>query len=484
LILLWSHWVLCQGFFQKCSKESNRYNYLNAMAKVKAFLSVLLIVVIVVSGLALTKNVRVINAQTYSDDWTMFHYNPAHTGYTPSRALTTTPVVLWSTPGQTGAAENSPAIANGIVYITSADLFAYNASTGEEIWNVSGAGWGANPTVNGDFVYCGGIAYNAFTGVELWSPNPAGARVAQAVADGYLYAQAYNASFPQVGAGVVALLCLNAATGAQIWRVPTNFIASDPAVANGMLYMGGSDGNLHAFNASTGWEVWKYPVSYVQANSLGASPTVHGGIVYTVSIDDNVYALNATDGTKVWNYTTGAFVESAPAVANGAVYVGSDDGNFYALNATDGTKIWNYTTSGGASSPAVADSVVYVGGFNGNLYALNASNGNKLWNFTLQQPPAGGLRLNGLFGSPAVVNGRVYIGSNANVLIVLGEASNPTPTPSPTFTPSPSPTGSTTQPTFTSFLTELVIAVAAIVIAAIAITAFWLRKRAQRNNTR
>ena len=148
------------------------------------------------------------------------------------------------------------------------------------------------------------------------------------------------------------------------------------------------------------------------------------------------------------------------------------------MNATDGTKIWNYTTSGGASSPAVANGAVYVWGFYGNLYALNTSNGNKLWNFTLQQPPAGASRLNGLFGSPAVVNGLVYIGCNANVLIVLGEASNTTPAPSP------SPTVSTTHPLFTSFLTELVIIVVAIAIAAVAITAFWLRKRAQRNNIR
>ena len=236
------------------------------MAKIKAFLSVLLIAVIVVSGLALTKNIRVANAQTFSDDWTMFHYDPAHTGYTPSQALINPPVVLWSSNTTSSFWETSPAIANGIVYVTSEDLFAYNASTGDQIWDVGNGGEGCNPIVNGNIVYCGGVAYNAFTGVDLWSPNPAGAHVAQAFAKGYLYAQAYDVNFPQVGSHIVALLCLNATTGTQIWRVPTNFIASDPAVANGMLYIGGSDGNLHAFNASTGTEAWSYPVNYVQVN--------------------------------------------------------------------------------------------------------------------------------------------------------------------------------------------------------------------------
>ena len=362
----------------------------------------------------------------------MFHYDPAHTGYTPTQALTSPPVVIWSAPPELIGAESSPAIANGVVYVTSAELHAYNASTGEEIWHTGSTS--GNPIVNGDIVYCGGIAYNAFTGAELWSPNPAGATVCQAFSNGYLYVQQYTTNFPQLGSHVDALLCLNATTGNQIWSVPTNFIGSDPAVADGMLYMAGADyngtnGKLYAFNATTGTEVWNYPVSYVQTNAQGDSPSVYGGIVYTVSSDDNVYAFNATDGTKIWNYKTGFFVESCSAVANGVVYVSSDDGNLYALNAENGAKIWNYTTSGGASSPAVADNVVYVGGADGNLYAVDASNGNKLWNFTLQPP---GQVYNGLRCSPAVVDGRVYVGSNTHIITVLGKASNVTPTPNST----------------------------------------------------
>ncbi len=382
------------------------------------------LLLVLVLALPTTATLFPVHSLSSGDDWPMFHHDPAHTGYTITEALTTAPVAIWSKPSVLQGVASSPVIVDGVVYVTTHSLYALNASTGEEIWSVDGAGWGANPIVNGEFVYCGGIAYDASTGAELWSPNPPGARVSQAFADGYLYAQAYNTSFPQVGAGVVALLCLNATTGAQIWRVPTDFAGFDPAVANGMLYTGGSDGNLHAFNASTGSEVWKYPVSYVQANSLGASPTVYAGIVYTVSMDNNVYALNATDGTKIWNYTTGAFVESAPAVANGVVYVGSDDGNLYALNATNGAKIWNYPTSGGESSPAVAGGVVYVGGFDGNVYALNASNGNKLWSYRVQKPP-GPEEYSGLHTSPAVVSGRVYIGSNDHIVVVLGEGPNP-----------------------------------------------------------
>ena len=395
--------------------------------RMKGKIAFALILLVAMSALTVLV-IKPADAQTSTDDWPMFHYDPAHTGYTPTQALTSSPVVIWSTPPELSGGESSPAIANDVVYVTSAELYAFNASTGQEIWHTDATS--GNPIVNGDIVYCGGIAYDAFTGAELWSPNPAGATVCQAFSDGYLYVQQYTANFPQLGSHVDALLCLNATTGDQIWSTPTNFIGSDGAVADGMLYLAGSyngtRGNLYAFNASTGAKVWSYSVSYVQTNSPGDSPAVYGGIVYTVSSDDSIYAVNATDGAKIWGFKTGFFVESCPAVANGVVYFSSDDGNLYALNAESGTKIWNYTTSGGGSSPAVADNVVYAMGANGNLYAINASNGNKLWNFTLQPP---GQVYNGL-SSPAIVDGRVYIGSNNHVITVFGEAPVATPTPS------------------------------------------------------
>ena len=53
------------------------------------------------------------------------------------------------------------------------------------------------------------------------------------------------------------------------------------------------------------------------------------------------------------------------------------------MNAASGTKLWNYTTGGGVySSPAVVDGVVYIGSDDDNVYALNATNGAKLWNYT------------------------------------------------------------------------------------------------------
>jgi len=71
---------------------------------------------------------------------------------------------------------------------------------------------------------------------------------------------------------------------------------------------------------------------------------------------------------------------------------------------SDNRTLWSYTTGGQVlSSPAVVDGRVYVGSYDRKVYCLNASTGSLIWNYTTG---------NSLYNSiPAVVDGRVYIGS-------------------------------------------------------------------------
>ena len=65
--------------------------------------------------------------------------------------------------------------------------------------------------------------------------------------------------------------------------------------------------------------------------------------------------------------------------------------------------IWTYTTGGGVdSSPAVADGRVYVGSWDGKVYCLRASDGYKEWEFPTTLD---------VWSSPAVADGKVYVGS-------------------------------------------------------------------------
>lgn len=71
---------------------------------------------------------------------------------------------------------------------------------------------------------------------------------------------------------------------------------------------------------------------------------------------------------------------------------------------------WSYTTGGRVySSPTVVNGVVYIG--SNALYALNASTGAQLWSYT----NTGG----NVDPAPAVVNGIVYIGTQDHRVVAL-----------------------------------------------------------------
>jgi outer membrane protein assembly factor BamB len=239
-------------------------------------------------------------------------------------------------------------------------------------------------------------------GLELdWSAATGGlVSSSPAVANGIVY----------VG-GYINLNAYDAATGAPIWSATTgDIVESSPAVANGIVYVGSIDSKLYAYNAATGAPVWN-----TATGAGGSSPAIANGILYLGSADTKLYAYNAATGAPLWNATTGDAIGSSPAVANGIAYVGSYDHKLYAYNAATGTPLWTATTGNAvASSPAVANGIVYVASYDGKLHAYNATNGAPLWNATIGAS---------IYSSPAVANGTVYIGSDDNKLHALNAAS-------------------------------------------------------------
>jgi len=119
-----------------------------------------------------------------------------------------------------------------------------------------------------------------------------------------------------------------------------------------------------------------------------------------------------------------AALYATPVTSGGIAYFGANSGDFYALNETTGALLWKrflgFTTVGSCSAgvdstatiapaPGTGATTVYVGGGDGSVYALNAADGSVRWKTQLtHQLPT--LNQQFLWSSPAVANGRVYIG--------------------------------------------------------------------------
>jgi uncharacterized repeat protein (TIGR01451 family) len=139
---------------------------------------------------------------------------------------------------------------------------------------------------------------------------------------------------------------------------------------------------MYALDTDTGETVWKYHASEGKGEIMH-SPAVADGVLYFGSTDGHLYALDDQTGDLIWKYgiDIGGF-RSSPAVTQDTAYIGATDGFFYALNAIDGTLKWSYQTDGPIlNSPAIdlQRSGVYFGSEDMHAYALSLDDGGLIW---------------------------------------------------------------------------------------------------------
>jgi outer membrane protein assembly factor BamB len=202
---------------------------------------------------------------------------------------------------------------------------------------------------------------------------------------------------------------------------------SSPAVVNGVVYIGSTDGRLWAYpSTGCGQAVCTQPTwSSISMGQIVDSPTVVKGFVYIgsqTSPSSNAGKLDVFSATgcgqqvcsPIWQGIVGteSILQSSPAVANNRVFIGAHDGKLYVFNAngcgsSTCAPLWTATTGASIeSTPTVAGTAVYVGSDDGKLYAFKSKgcgspNCKPLWTGTLNGPA--------FDSSPAVLNGMVYI---------------------------------------------------------------------------
>ena len=152
---------------------------------------------------------------------------------------------------------------------------------------------------------------------------------------------------------------------------------------------------------------------------IESSPLLAGGRVYFGSWDHRVYALDGRTGRLEWSFATGDRVKGGVALAGGAVYAGSYDGYLYALDAQGGRLRWR---AGGGSlgglyaTPSVSNGRVFVSSTNGRVYAFSLS-GTELWS----------VQTGSYVYSPAALAGATaYVGSYDHRLYAFSQATGGT----------------------------------------------------------
>jgi outer membrane protein assembly factor BamB len=382
-------------------------------------------------------------------DWPQFRESQTHEAHNTNEHVLSdinAPALGLAWTGATAAAvTSSPAVANGVVYVGSANgklyAFAVGCATGggtcAPIWTgATGGAIDSSPSTSGNHVYVGsadgklyafavGCATGGGTCTPLWTGATGGAiHSSPTVDNGVVYIGSSDGklyAFDAAGAtGCSAGVCTPLWTGAT-----GGSIESSAAAANGVVYVGSDDGKLYAFVAdcATGGGACTPEWTATTGGAIHSSPAILTGTLYVGSLDGKLYAFdaagvagcNAGVCTPIWTGATGGPIYSSPSVGDGRVWIGSDDGKVYAFRLTCNTgggscsPQWTGTTGGAIrSSPASANDVLYVGSSDGKIYAFDADCANGSACVPLWSNQMG----TSIQSSPAVTGGVVYAGSD------------------------------------------------------------------------
>jgi Tol biopolymer transport system component len=216
-----------------------------------------------------------------------------------------------------------------------------------------------------------------------------------------------------------------------LWKFKTGGpLHASPVIANGILYIGSTDGKLYALDAKQWGIRWVFDAG----DAIRYSATVVGNRVYFSARNNKVYALDAKTGEKLWEFKSKSWMDAPPIVSDNKVYVGAFPSKIYLLNARTGTleamrertvhiqgieygcakgvfrpifpehnaDLWRGQTNGSESYPVTANGVVYIGARNGQLHAFDAVSKSETWTYQL-----------GSFvdAAPAISDGILYAAS-------------------------------------------------------------------------
>jgi outer membrane protein assembly factor BamB len=240
----------------------------------------------------------------------------------------------------------------------------------------------------------------------------------------------------------------------EVGAYPHNLSNSSPVASGDLIFVSTSNGqdeshvnvpspkapSIIALNKNTGALAW-------EDNSVGdkvlhgqwSTPAVGtiGGVIQVVSAqgDGWVRGYEAATGKKLWEFDTNPKdstwprtrneVIATPVIVENRVYIangqdpehGEGVGHFYAIDATkrgditESGRLWHYEKiRRSISTAAVADGLVYIADFSGFLHCLDAITGQPYWTHDV---------FAAVWGSPFVVDGKVYLGDEDGDVVVM-----------------------------------------------------------------
>lgn len=275
------------------------------------------------------------------------------------------------------------------------------------------------------------VALDLAGGAELWR-HPTGAEVkgSPTVADGRVV----------VVTSVGEVRAVEASSGALLWSTnlgdpADRFDVTSPIIADGVVYVGGAEITA-AVDAATGALIWQQDLGDDWLATIYSAPVCDDTRV-AYGLFSGLFVLDRTSGAILWSRSAnGRETYRSPALVDGVLYSAGDTFGSHklrAFDATTGTVLWEapFPAGNSNSAPAVADSVVLLGTANWTLEAFARADGRSLWSFGVGAPIASGRPYSNnastVTSSPLIAGAYAYFGADDGHLYAVDVATGSSP---------------------------------------------------------
>ena len=221
------------------------------------------------------------------------------------------------------------AAGDGMIFVVvGGRLLALDDGTGRTNWEKSIAPEGTGPvwTPGGGVIVPDGESIRALRitdGGEVW------AKAVGAGASAPPFVSGNRVIVPLESRAVVAL---DLATGAELWRAPTGTVPGRIKAAAGRFYVVTANGTVCAFRETDGRSGWDYPTHMPAIGSV----EVDGTNVYAALIDNTIRAYDARSGNDKWRSPLDARPVDGPTLLAGRLVLGLTSGEILTLDPATG----------------------------------------------------------------------------------------------------------------------------------------------------
>lgn len=189
-----------------------------------------------------------------------------------------------------------------------------------------------------------------------------------------------------VALAVTGQLCaFDLADGRPMWETrlpghPERWLFTAPVAAGGVVYAGGKAG-YGAYSAATGEERWYTPLESSDNWSCYAGAHLAGDLLVCLVQRRGLVGLDRRTGEITWELAVGVeYLYGDPVLEGDVLFSGGEGGELVALRAGDGEVLWQRDLGAGYPAGLAADSEgLYVSTPDGQVQRRSRADGELVW---------------------------------------------------------------------------------------------------------